>query len=653
MNKRFRYLYILLAFLPATAGLFGQGSIVLSDPHKFYTHEGVFAIREDAHREFTAAALDDPSFAGGFRPAAEADFHLGLRRSAIWYRFSLENAAGTRWLIQAGNPTAQEVTLYVPRADGRCDSLAARLSQRIDERPWPSNRYMFELPFPDGPRQTYYLRITSDHALELLPRIGTLEAFFSGNHSIDIAAGMYLGFILVIVLFNFFVFISLRDRSYLYYIVYVLCLGIVVSMHDGYSFELFWPDAPWLNAYIDVPTSLAGIFGGIFTMKFLQTRQEAPRLHRGLLALIVLYALAGLLAIAGFAFEATVMVLYVSGVSAVFVFATAVYIYRKGYKPARYYLLAWGALLACILAFVLGSVGVLPFDALGTDPLLLGSAAESLLLSFALASRFNTYRQEKEELMQRQNELLERRVQARTVELHREKQEAESLLLNILPQEVAAELKRNGRAEARDFAAVTVMFTDFKDFTAIAEQLPPAELVSQLDYFFSAFDRVIQQHGLEKIKTMGDAYMCVGGLPTENPMHASDVVLAALAIRDFMLRDRSARLAAGQPLFEIRIGVHTGPVVAGIVGVRKFAYDIWGNTVNLAARMESSGIAGEVNVSGATYELIKDDFQCVYRGKVDTKNKGKSDMYFVNNPRPSFVPPPRSQPRNTESSLIW
>ncbi len=210
-----------------------------------------------------------------------------------------------------------------------------------------------------------------------------------------------------------------------------------------------------------------------------------------------------------------------------------------------------------------------------------------------------------------------------------EKERSEKLLLNILPAEVAEELKEKGKTEAKNYDWVTVMFTDFKGFTKISEQMSPAKLVAEIDYCFSAFDDIIYKHKIEKIKTIGDAYMCAGGLPVKNNTHAEDTVKAAIEIRDFMANYNEQKIAKGELPFEIRIGINTGPVVAGVVGVRKFAYDIWGDTVNLASRMESSGEAGKVNVSGSTHQLIKDKFHCVHRGKILTKNKGEVDMYFV------------------------
>ena len=209
------------------------------------------------------------------------------------------------------------------------------------------------------------------------------------------------------------------------------------------------------------------------------------------------------------------------------------------------------------------------------------------------------------------------------------KKRSDELLLNILPAEVAEELKNKGYADARLIDEVTVLFTDFKGFTAMSEKLSPKELVKDLHEYFSAFDHIMEKHGLEKIKTIGDAYMAAGGLPSENKTHANDAVKAALEMRDFVEEGKAKKIAAGLPYFEIRIGIHTGPVVAGIVGIKKFQYDIWGDTVNTASRMESSGEAGKVNISETTYQLVKDKFTCVYRGEIEAKGKGKVKMYFV------------------------
>ncbi|MBL4587555.1 MAG: tetratricopeptide repeat protein [Flavobacteriales bacterium] len=213
----------------------------------------------------------------------------------------------------------------------------------------------------------------------------------------------------------------------------------------------------------------------------------------------------------------------------------------------------------------------------------------------------------------------------------KEKERSEELLLNILPTEVAEELKNKGHSDAQLIDQVTVLFTDFKGFTAMSEQLTPKELVQDLHECFSEFDRICEKYGIEKIKTIGDAYMAAGGLPSPNSTHPQDVVKAALEMAQVVEQDKAKKIANNQLFFEMRVGIHTGSVVAGIVGVKKFAYDIWGDTVNTASRMESSGEVGKVNISQATYTLLKDDaaFSFTSRGKVEAKGKGEMEMYFV------------------------
>jgi adenylate cyclase len=213
--------------------------------------------------------------------------------------------------------------------------------------------------------------------------------------------------------------------------------------------------------------------------------------------------------------------------------------------------------------------------------------------------------------------------------IENEKERSDKLLLNILPLETAEELKEKGSATPKQYDLVSVLFTDFKGFTIIAEKLSPTELVEELNRCFFEFDKIIDKHGLEKIKTIGDAYMCAGGIPVANETNPVHIVRAGLEIKEFMENMKKEREARGQDYWELRIGIHTGPVVAGVVGKNKFAYDIWGDAVNTASRMESSGIPGKVNISGTTYEYVKDYFECSYRGKVYAKNKGDIDMYIV------------------------
>ncbi|MGA9238201.1 adenylate/guanylate cyclase domain-containing protein [Robiginitalea sp.] len=209
-----------------------------------------------------------------------------------------------------------------------------------------------------------------------------------------------------------------------------------------------------------------------------------------------------------------------------------------------------------------------------------------------------------------------------------ERDRSDNLLQNILPKQTAMELKKLGRVRAQRFDEVSVLFTDFKGFTSHAESLDPEKLVESIDYYFSHFDTIMDKYGLEKIKTVGDAYMCASGLPYPSDDHAQRIVEAALEILEFVEAAKKVD-SEDHVRFDVRIGINSGAVVAGVVGTKKFAYDIWGDTVNIASRMESASEEGKINIAENTFELVKNDFDCLFRGNMEVKNRGKLNMYYV------------------------
>ncbi len=232
-------------------------------------------------------------------------------------------------------------------------------------------------------------------------------------------------------------------------------------------------------------------------------------------------------------------------------------------------------------------------------------------------------------------------VKSKKIEIQREemksdKEKIDKLLLNILPESVARELKDQGFVKPVFYDAVTIVFTDFVGFTKISELLTPDQLVKELDDAFSLFDRLMDKYGLEKLKTIGDAYMFAGGVPVVNNTHEIDAVLGSLEIRDVVEKINRKKKKAEWPVFEIRIGINTGPLMAGVVGEKKFVYDVWGDSVNLAKRMESAGARGQVNISAVTYERVKDFFVTEQRGQILAKNKGAVNMYFVKRIKPEL-----------------
>lgn len=239
-----------------------------------------------------------------------------------------------------------------------------------------------------------------------------------------------------------------------------------------------------------------------------------------------------------------------------------------------------------------------------------------LALGWAFARRTNNR-------LNKQN----RKIQAQNLEIAEERHKSDRLLRNVLPVEIAQELKTKGYASPRYYDSVTVVFTDFVNFTRLSATLAPEELIDALDECFLAFDEICEQHGLEKIKTIGDAYMCAGGIPIPNGTHPSDAVDAAVEMLEWL--DHRNRENPNAIFQEMRIGVHTGPVVAGVIGKNKFAYDIWGDAVNLAARLEQHGVSGKINISAQTADAIKDRYKVTYRGVKEVYNKDPMDMFFI------------------------
>jgi class 3 adenylate cyclase len=248
----------------------------------------------------------------------------------------------------------------------------------------------------------------------------------------------------------------------------------------------------------------------------------------------------------------------------------------------------------------------------------------------------------------RTQHMLEQIINKRTEDLIIEKEKSENLLENVLPKNTASEIMEKGKATKIKYNFVTVLFSDIQGFTKIAEETNPEVLIDELDKFFFYFDSVVERLGIEKIKTIGDAYMCAGGIPEKNRTNPVEVILAALEMQVYMSRLKESTDLEGMKFWDIRIGIHTGTVVAGVVGQRKLSYDIWGDTVNTASRMESSGEAGKINISGTTYEFVKDFFICEHRGKMPVKYKGELDMYFVN----SIVPELRDEEGRPNKKFI-
>lgn len=284
----------------------------------------------------------------------------------------------------------------------------------------------------------------------------------------------------------------------------------------------------------------------------------------------------------------------------------------KGHGSAKITFIAVMVLFVSAVIFILGLLNISPSHSSKGESMQIGLLIFSGLLFYGLFQKISKIKSER-------------------FRFAVEKQKSDELLFNILPEEIAQELKEKGKADARDFEMVSILFTDFKGFNEQSAKLSATVLVGEINTCFEAFDGTMEKYGIEKIKTIGDSYMAADGLPVPTDDSVKNTVLAALEMQSFIGTRKAAMDAEGKPAFEMRVGIHTGPVVAGIVGVKKFQYEIWGDTVNTASRMESAGEVGQVNISEATYELLKDDPEFAFesRGKIEAKGKGEIEMYFV------------------------
>lgn len=557
--------------------------------------------------------------------------------SSIWIKFKYVNKSATEVLIQSGNPELEYFNCFEVINNKLIHEHKTGIAQQYNQRFLKTNK--LSLPIISD-SCTIYLNIRSGSSLYLPLFMGSTKSIADLNHKDDLFNGAVVGIMLLLILYNLFIFLSVRDQLYIRYCIYLVFSLAMMFVLEGLHLDLL-KNGPIL-ASRHIPnimvacTTLAAIW---FSTGFLNLNKNASVFKWTNFFLIGVVITGFVFELSGDRLSANWIIQAGSGLTSLYLLIAGIWLLYKGQKTARFYVISWGVLVCCAIIYILTINGAIPFMPISINSFQLGSVLEGGLLSFALADRINQYRKEKhiaqkasiaaaqknEQLIRTQNIRLEEQVNERTSELKLAKEKSENLLLNILPQEIADELKDKGYSTARLHEHVSVLFTDFVNFTGISEKMTAKELVQEIHQYYVGFDEIIESLGMEKIKTIGDAYLAVSGLPIPLEDHAERSVDAALAILDFveMMKTKGG-------LFDLRIGIHSGPVVAGIVGIKKFAFDIWGDTVNTASRMESNSELGKINISQNTYELVKDKFLCSPRGKISAKNKGEMEMYFVN-----------------------
>lgn len=464
------------------------------------------------------------------------------------------------------------------------------------------------------------------------------QVFIRQVHRNDLFYGFVYGLFTVIVLYNLMLFFRLYELDYLFYSLNMIFLWLLLFNYHGHPYEFLWNGRQDLKNYVEVYAGLAGLFHVLFAMVFLHVQAFPRAIRLGFVVFAIKYMLDITVSLLGLsdAFYPWMSSGTTAMLSDFYIIVIGVYAAIRGFFPAILYVVARVALVISVFVTAFYSMGQIEHSEFAYNALHVGASIEMLLFALAISYKIRLLKTEKEraqrekdEYIREQNVVLEKKVKDRTYQLEQEREKSERLLLNILPKSVAEELKLTGRSEARKVDGVTILFTDFQNFTQSVRNAEAERLIEVLNIYFKKFDEITGNYGVEKIKTIGDSYMAAGGIPELNDPRqmALNTVRAAIEMQQFV--EQQGRENPELIFNKMRVGIHTGRVIAGVVGTKKFQYDIWGESVNLAARMENSGEIGRVNISSATYELIKDVIRCEYRGPIYAKNVGEVDMYFV------------------------
>jgi class 3 adenylate cyclase len=592
---------------------------------------------------------------------------------AYWMAFRIANKSDSPRKYFLDFEWWPQVDVYGSFSDGRTVRQKTGHLLPFRQRVYPlANRNLVPLELSPGQTVDYLVKLTSDYSAKAIPldlqfQVLSPEEIKSWELNTTGLVMFFTGIFLVMFFYHLFVYFSTRDLDYLFYLLFLFVLINIPAHNFGYSVEYLaaFDGFSSFVQQLDVLFSFAlGLTMLIFTNVFFKTRERTPWLWRISMVVIALSVLAILPMLFGNVVLANMLIGNVSLAGILLILVIAFHSWYKGYPSAMYFVFAQIFFIAGGLITVLAIVKVLPSNNWTAASVPAGASIQNILLSFALANKLNVLRKKNEasqqeiilqmekntQLQDQVNQELEQKVRERTKELDQvngelhlaneelsqmlqlvseERRKSDSLLLNILPETTATELKEKGSAAPRYYPLVSVLFADFAGFSRLSSRLSPEAIVKYLNFYFRAFDEIIERHGIEKIKTIGDAYMCAGGVPIPNESNPVDTVMAAMEIQSFILASRETIRKESGVDWDLRIGIHSGEIVAGVVGTKKFAYDIWGDTVNVAARLEEKSLPGRVNISAVTYELVKDHFECTYRGEIQAKNIDLMGMYFV------------------------
>ena len=634
--------FLVLSFLFFGLSLYGQTALIVDDETKEYE---LFSISQRQVYDLDK----DPGIEGvlnnQWSPPDELQLNQKNIRSAYYLKATVRNELDLQLICHLYYVSLSRIDVYQVVDGMVLDSAELGIYSYQQDFPFLQTYPMLELKETNGRPFDIILRLEGIQTAYISWFVSASKPFIEIRHYQDLFYGIIYGLLLLIIVYNLSLYYRLREIDNLIYALWILALAFHLAFFNGFIYEFVIPkwsgDINLVDVFGGVTSSLHIVFAVIFL------KIDWKKLSGRIAIFIILWYVAGIVVtLTGqsevfFPWLNPAFIVLIEGIYCIVVGIVALV---RGFKPALYFIIA-NVLFYIFIGFAVAyGTGNMEHSFLGYHGFQIGSALEVLFFSFALSYKVRLLKKDKDEAMRekamlaienekivrQQNVILEQKVEERTKELREEQMRSENLLLNILPEQIAQELKTSGRARARRYEDVSIMFSDFVGFTSMAENLNPEELVEVIDKYFRKFDEIIEDYGLEKIKTIGDAYVAVANLPKKNENGEKQLAFAALAIRDYVIEESSKN---PNHSFKIRTGINTGSVVAGVVGSKKFQFDIWGDAVNVAARMEETCEPGKINISESTYLKIKEDFICENRGMIEAKNKGRIGMYYLISPK--------------------
>jgi|GEM_PF-1181005 len=675
----FIFIFLLVVFITPSTTLAQNSVEVGKDFRQIHVlSQTKFLVEKDKHytiQDIEKQASNFVSYKDDLIPTGKSNF---------WLRLEFQNTSDATQDLIIGTSHYDFITFYVPSKENWHIQYGGLLCPHKRKSVLFGASSYASFSVPANTKKTGYLYVenktkTGFQFLNMPLTLISDKSFEVQKEQKRVFHYIFLGSMLVMFIYNAFLYLFIKDNGYLYYIIYVASLLYYVFAFSGDIVLVFYDTSAFQNHTILYGGIVAANGYFLFARKILSMQKYFPLSDKFILAAYFSLVFAFVLTLLDILYLAIPICFTIAIITYTALFIlSAISAFSYRYSPGFYFFISnnfYFLSQAVSISQMLELTPIYVFGLLSYNFVEVGAILELMFASLGLADRINLLQKEvtdkelekqkmltqeehkRNRLIAKQNEELEQKVQERTHELgetndelaasneelsqtveelnatlelvEKERKKSDALLLNILPSEIAQELKDYGFAHPQRFEKATILFTDFKGFTQIVSTMPPEQVLDNLNYCFSAFDKIIRKYNLEKIKTIGDAYMCAGGLPVADETNPTRTVQAALEILQFINTWKAKKIKQGKQAWDIRIGIHTGTVVAGVVGDYKFAYDIWGDAVNVASRMESSGEAGKVNISGQTYEFVKEHFNCTYRGKIIAKNKGEVDMYFV------------------------